>query len=439
MKVLILGGNPAGMSAASRIKRKAPETKVTVLEKTYEVSYGACGLPYYIAGLNDDLDLLRIRKVSEFEAFGIIVHTGCEAIGIDYVRKYVTAIEGDKKRKFEYDRLLIATGTSPKVPLIDGIRLNNIFVLKTIQDAVKIREAIDSHKQVAIIGGGYIGIELAEACVLRNVKSIRIIEAEDRILNTFDSEFGAAAKEELEKRGVFVHTGEFVKEFEGKDGKVNRIITSRGSYDTDIVILSIGITPNTRFAEGIEKLSNGSIVTDVQMRTSQEDVYAAGDCTAVYHRILKKPMMLALGTNANKQGRLAGDSILGKKVCFDRALGTTMLRCVDLELAKTGLSEAEAKEEGIDFKAETVRSRSHARYYPDPAEITVKLVYHSVSHILLGAQIMGRKEAALRIDVFACAIDRRMTTEELGFLDLGYAPMYASVWDVIHIASNASK
>lgn len=441
MRVVVLGGNPAGMSAASRIKRKAPDTDVIVLEKSQEVSYGACGLPYYVAGLNEELDLIRIRKVSEFEKSGICVWTGCAADGINYDEKTVYA-EDERRGRIEvpYDKLVIATGASPQTLPVQGRELKNIYCLKTLQDAEALKNGL-LHKRgnVVIVGGGYIGLELAEACLLQEVKSVRIIEAADRILNVFDEEFGQAAKEELERHGVSVQTGEYVRGFEGRDGKVEEILTDKGSYKADVVIMSVGVSPNTGFTGDIEKLPNGAIITDKEMRTSRKDVYAAGDCATVFHRVLEKPVYIALGTNANKQGRLAGDSVLGKPVCFDRALGTSMLRCMGLELAKTGLSEAEAKASGIDYRVKTVQARSHARYYPEPFLLTVKLVYEAESHRILGAQIMGEKEAAWRIDVFACAIDRGMKTEELGYLDLGYAPMFAGVWDAVQIAANAAK
>lgn len=441
MRVLILGGNPAGMSAASRIIRKSPETEVVVLEKSHEVSYGACGLPYYVAGLNDELDLIRIRKADEFEKSGIRVHLGCEAVGIDYEKKMVTALDQKEGEKtFVYDRLIIATGASPKVPDIPGIHMDGIFCLKTLQDAERLKARLAETKgNVVIVGGGYIGMELAEACLIQKVKSVRIIEAAEQILNVFDAEFADAVCSELKKHGVSVQIGEFVKAFEGTDGTVKRIVTDRGSYEADMVILSIGVTPNTGFVKEVEKLPNGAIVTDTQMKTSKKDVFAAGDCATVYHKVTGKPAYIALGTNANKQGRLAGDSVLGKPVCFDRALGTSMLRCMGLELAKTGLSEKEAAASGIEYKVKTIQARSHARYYPDPYSLTVKLIYGSKDHVILGAQIMGEKEAAWRIDVFACAIDRGMTTEELGYLDLGYAPMFAGVWDAVQIAANAAK
>ena len=441
MKVLIIGGNPAGMSAASRIKRKAPDTEVLVLEKTAEVSYGACGLPYYVAGLNDDLDLIRIRKVPEFEASGVQVKLGREVIGADFAAKQICAqLPDGLQETYHYDKLVIASGSSPKAPPIPGIRQKNIFQLKTLQDAEELKRAISETKgNVVIVGGGYIGLEIAEACLYQKVKSIRIVEALPRVLNVFDPEFSEAVQAELEKHGVMVHTGEMVKSFTGTDGNVTGVVTDKGSYDADVVILSIGVSPNTRWAEGIDKLPNGAISTNGAMETSVKDVYAAGDCATVMHKLLKKPVYFALGTNANKQGRLAGDRVLGKKVDLERALGTSMLRCMDLELAKTGLGEEDAKREGIAYQVKTIKSRSHARYYPNPYELTVKLTVRREDHVLLGAQVMGEKEAAWRIDVFACAIDQEMTVEELGYLDMGYAPPFASVWDAVQIAANAVK
>lgn len=440
MRVLVLGGNPAGMSAAARIKRKAPDTEVVVLEKTQEVSYGACGLPYYVAGLNDDLDLIRIRKVSEFEKSGVNVHLGTEATGIDFNNKIVKANNNGNELEFNYDKLLIATGSSPKVPPIKGIDSKNIFCLKTLEDAENIKRELSlGDKKVVIVGGGYIGIEIAEACVLQKAKSITLVEAQDRVLNVFDDEFSNAFKEELIRNNVDVKTGELVKEFINDNDKVSGVITDKNQYEADLVILAIGVTPNTSFIEGIDKLKNGAIIVNEKMETSIPDVYAAGDCATVYHQILKKPAYIALGTNANKQGRVAGDVIMGKNAKFDRALGTSMLRFMNLEAGKTGIGENEAKENGFDYKVVSIENRSHARYYPDAVMINVKLIYDANTKVILGAEVMGPKEAAWRIDVLAVAIDQKMTTEELGYVDLGYAPMFAPVWDAIHIAANAAK
>lgn len=441
MKLLVIGGNPAGMSAASRVKRRSPETEVVVLEQSHEVSYGACGLPYYIAGLNNDIDLIRIRKIPEFEESGIRVKAGTRAEAVDFAAKRVTCRTdtGDVYTE-TYDKLLIASGSSPKIPPIPGIRKQGILPLKTLEDAQNIKNLLLKKPQnVVIVGGGYIGLEIAEACILQKVPHIRIVEAMDRLLNVFDPEFSEAARLELESHGVHIHTGERVASFEGGDS-VRLVRTDKGEYPADLVILSIGISPNTAFlGNGISKLPNGALVTDTAMRTSVADVWAAGDCASVHHKLLDKPVHIALGTYANKQGRLAGDSILGKPVHFQRALGTSMLRCAGLEFAKTGLGEGECKSSGIPIKTKTVQARSHARYYPDPAILTVKLCYDPETHVLLGAQIMGRKEAAVRINTFAIAVDQGMTTEDLGFVDFGYAPPFAGVWDAVAVAANAAK
>jgi NADPH-dependent 2,4-dienoyl-CoA reductase/sulfur reductase-like enzyme len=220
---------------------------------------------------------------------------------------------------------------------------------------------------------------------------------------------------------------------------VSRVVTDKGEYDADVVIVSIGVVPNTEFAEGLSKLPNGAIVTDGAMQTSERDVFAAGDCASVWHMLLQKPVYIPLGTYANKQGRIAGDSLLGKPASYTRALGTVMLRCMGLEFAKTGLTEAEAKAAGIDAKSLSVRAHSHPHYFPHACEIAIKLCYRAADRVLLGAQMMGERDTAIRIDSIAIAIDRGMTTEELGFADFGYAPPFAGVWDAVAVAANAVK
>lgn len=440
MKIVVIGGNAAGMSAASRAKRKEPQSEVIVLEKTFEVSYGACGLPYYVAGLNNSLDLMRIRSAAEFREAGVDLRLGHAVERVDFAEKTVYGTDADGNAFAEgYDRLLIATGASPRTLNVPGADKANIFTLKTLEDAERLRKALEQTRgNVVIVGGGAIGLELAEACLLQKVKSVRVVEALDQLLPPFDPEFALAAKAELEAHGASVCLNETVQGFTG-GAAVEAVTTGGGSYPADVVVLSAGVVPNTQFLEGIDKLRNGAIRTDKAMRTSVPDVFAAGDCASVWHAVLGQPAYLALGTNANKQGRLAGDSLLGKDVCFERALGTTMVRCMGLEFAKTGLCEREARQAGIDYKVQTVEARSHARYYPDPCAITIKLCYRADDRVLLGAQMMGAKETALRIDALAVAVDQKMTTEELGFVDLGYAPPFASVWDAIHIAANASK
>jgi NADPH-dependent 2,4-dienoyl-CoA reductase/sulfur reductase-like enzyme len=404
------------------------------------VSYGACGLPFYVAGINDNLDLVRVRSVADFERNGIVMRTGHTAERIDFAQKTVLGTTDAGKAFAEtYDRLLIASGARARLLTVPGAQKRNIFTLKTPKDAENLRKAIE-HKRgkVVIIGGGAIGLELAEACLLQKVKCLRIIEATGQLLPGFDEEFARAAKGELEKHGVEVHLSERVSAFSGGE-HVEGVVTDRGPYSADVVIVSIGVVPNTAFAAGLKKLPNGAIETNGSMLTSEPDVFAAGDCASVWHGLLQKPVYIPLGTYANKQGRLAGDVLLGKPVSYTRALGTAMLRVMGLEFARTGLTEAEAKAAGIDAKSVLVRTHSHPHYLPNACDIEIKLCYRASDRVLLGAQMMGARETALRIDPIAIAIDQGMTTEELGFADFGYAPPFAGVWDAVAVAANAAK
>lgn len=440
MKIVVIGANAAGMSAASRIRRREADSEVIVLEATHEVSYGACGLPYYIAGLNDDLNLVRIRSVSDFEKNGIVMRTGHAVEGINFAQKTVVGTTDSGKVFSEsYDRLLIASGAAARRLTVPGGDKRNIITLKTPQDAEHIKKAIaHRHNNVVLIGGGAIGLELAEACLLQKVKSLRIIEAAGQLLPGFEEDFARAAQDELAKHGVHVQLNERVTAFSGGDA-VQRVATDRAEYDADVVIESIGVVPCTEFASGLDKLPNGAIVTDVNMRTSLPDVFAAGDCASVWHALLQKPVYLPLGTYANKQGRLAGDCLVGKEATYSRALGTVMLRCMGLEFAKTGLTETEAKAAGFDVKSVSVRAHSNPHYFPNACDIEIKLCYRASDRVLLGAQMMGAHDTALRIDPIAIAIDQGMTTDELGFADFGYAPPFAGVWDAVAVAANAAK
>lgn len=445
MKVVIIGGNGAGMSAASRIKRKFPETDVTVFEKTSEVSYGACGLPYYISGENPDVDLVRIRKAEKFIESGVDLRLRCAVERIDLAGKTVDVLDqaSGAHSTAGYDKLVIASGAGPIVPPVPGIALPNIFTLKSIEDAERIRARLSQSdvRRVAVIGGGYIGLEVAESCIRLGKETIHVFEAAPYCLTSFDPEFGAAAKAELERNGVQVHVGEAVSEAYG-DGALQGVKTTLGGqYDLDMAIVAIGVRPNTGFLlpGQLDQLKNGAIVVDTAMRTSVPDVYAAGDCCTVTHRITGAQTYIPLATNANKQGRLVGDSVMGLPVDLRRALGTSMLRCAGLEFARTGLNEREAAAAGIPVKSATISAKTHARYYPGSAPITIKLICHRDTDVVLGAQLMGEAETAWRVDVFACAIDRGMTAGELAYLDLAYCPIFSTVWDPILTAANVVK
>lgn len=443
MKIIIIGGVAAGMSAASKIKRIDKNAEVIVYEKGKYLSYGACGLPYFVSNDNDDWRRMIARTREEFESQGISTRLEHEVVKVVPQDKKVVVrnISTGDLIVDQYDRLMIATGASSIMPPIPGTWLKGVYALKSLEDGMALKAASEdpSVKDVVVIGGGYIGIEVVEAMV-KLKKNVRCIEAADRILSSFDAEIAELAAKEIKNHGVQLHTSERVEAILGSD-KVEGIKTDRGAYKADMVIMAIGVRPSTGFLKdtGIRMAKNGAIIVDRELRTSLPDIWAAGDCAEVYHRAMEENVFLPLGTVANKCGRIAGGNIMGRHDKFVGALGSAAIKVLNLEMGRTGMSENDAKRLGIDYRTVIITANDHPAYYPDPAPITIKLIYEKPGKRILGAQAAGRKGAVLRIDTIAVAIHNRMTTEELGMTDLCYAPPFAGVWDAIHIACNAAK
>ncbi|WP_019424152.1 CoA-disulfide reductase [Paenibacillus sp. OSY-SE] len=443
MKIIIIGGVAAGMSAASKIKRTDPDAEVIVYEKGRFLSYGACGLPYYVSGANDDYRKMIARTREQFEQAGIHTRLRHEVIKLVPESKRIMVKDLEKNKVFldHYDKLMIATGTVPVVPPLPGKELPGVHVLKTLEDGIALKEKITSPdiQDVVIVGGGYIGIEVAEAMVELG-KRVRVVELGDRILKTFDQELTDIASQELLAKGVSLNTGEKVEEITGTD-RVSGICTDKGTYPADLVILSVGVKPATGFVKGtdIRVARNGAVIIDREMRTSVEDIYAAGDCAEVYSRVMEENTYIPLGTTANKCGRITGVNLLGKHEKFIGTLGSAAIKVLGLELGRTGMAEEDAKRLAIDYGTVWVSAADHPKYYPDPTPIHLKLIYEKRTGVLLGAQGIGEKGVVLRIDILAVAIHNRMTAAEMGMVDLCYAPPFAGVWDAVHIACNAIK
>lgn len=443
MKIIIIGGVAAGMSAASKVARSDSSAEVVVYEKGGFLSYGACGLPYYVGDFNNDYRRMIARTQEQFAQAGIKTHLFHEVLKVDVEKKQVIVKDIKNGNMFadSYDKLMIATGASSIIPPFPGAELMGVHVLKTLEDGIFLKEyaAVPDIKNVAIVGGGYIGIECAEA-FLNLKKNVRIIEAADRILTPFDKEMSDMAEKELQNNGVKLHLGEKVKGFKGSS-KVEQIETDKGIYDADLVIIAVGVRPNTAFLKGtgIRTAKNGAVIVDREMKTSVDDIYSAGDCALVYNKIMQEDCFLALGTVANKCGRIAGGNILGDHQKFIGALGSAAIKVCDIEMGRTGMGEADAKRLRKKYKTVIVQANDHPAYYPNPTPVTIKLIYEEGTRKLLGAQACGQKGAVMRVDVFAVAIHAGMTTDELGMTDLVYAPPFAGVWDAIHIASNLAK
>ena len=313
--------------------------------------------------------------------------------------------------------------------------------LKTMEDGLLFEKIarIEGVNDVVIVGGGYIGVEMAEA-LLNLKKRVTIVEAADRLLTPFEPEFSEAAAQELEKQGVTLRLKERVTAF--TEEQTHRLVhTTGGQYRADIVVVAIGVVPATDFLKGIglDMARNGALIVDRQQRTNLNDIFAAGDCAVCWNRVAEENYFLPLGTVANKCGRIAGANMAGAHEMFDGALGTAAIKVCGMEMGRTGLTEADARRKGIDYATKLVTTNDHPAYYPNPVKLTIKLLYERGTRRLLGANIAGERSAVLRCDIFATAIHAGLTTDELGMVDLAYAPPFASVWDAVHIAANASK
>ena len=340
--------------------------------------------------------------------------------------------------------MIITTGASAVKPPIKNIDLENVFTLKEFSDGIVLKKAMmkPENKRVVIIGAGYIGLEAAEAAVNLK-KEVRIIQLGDRVIpGSFDKEITDIMEEEIRgHKDVFLNLDEAVSEFEGKDGRVSGVKTNKGVYPADIVILATGVRPNTKFLEGtgIETLKNGAIVIDGRGRSSIKDIYAAGDCATVYHKLKKENVYIPLATTSNKIGRVVGENLAGKDREFKGTLGSAAIKVLDLEAGRTGISSEEAEKMGINYKSVFVHDKNQTSYYPGQEDIYIKIIYDADTKRILGGQLIGKKGAVLRVDVLAAAIDKGMTTDELAYLDLCYAPPFSLTWDPLNVAGNLAK
>ncbi len=443
MKAIVIGGVAAGMSCASKLRRVMPDAEIRVYERGSFLSYGACGLPYYIGGANDDPALLIARTRVQYEKMNIDVRLRCEVTRVDPAAKRITARALDTGEILEdgYDRLMIAVGAGPVMPKIPGADSAGVFYLRSMEDGLFLHEFVrlPEVRHVAVIGGGAIGVEMAEALVNLG-RQVTLLEGAPRILGPYEPEMAELAAQELERRGVRVLAGTRVSGIdEGPQGRV--VKTRSGEIACDMVLMAVGVVPSTGFLRdtGIRMARNGAILVDRELRTSLPDVWAAGDCCTVYHREAQEDYFIPLGTVANKCGRIAGGNMAGGHEKFIGALGTSAIKVFSLEMGRTGLSEADAARLGLRYKTKLVTAQDHPSYYPGPVKLVIKLIYEEGTKRLLGACVAGERNAVLRCDLFALAIHNGMTTDELGMADLAYAPPFAGVWDAVHIAANACK
>jgi NADPH-dependent 2,4-dienoyl-CoA reductase/sulfur reductase-like enzyme len=441
-RTIVVGGVAAGMSAASQIRRRRPETKVTVFERGNYISFGACGMPYNIEDPDRSIEDLVVLSPEEARSQrGIDLRLRHDVTGIDLDRGAVTVkdLENDRELDEPFDALVLATGgRAVRLPL-PGFDLPGVEVLRELGDGAAIKKILeDEPRKAVIVGAGYIGMEMAHVLTARGLE-VTVLEKLPQLLPGWHEETVAVVEETLTGHGVDFHTGVTVEGAEaGPDGRVAAVSTDGGRYDADLVLVAAGVRPNVELASssGLRIGDTGAIWVNQHQQTSHDQVWSAGDCAEAYHRILRRNVWIPLGTTANKQGRIAGANVLGVGQRFRGIVGTAGFVVFDLEVARSGIGEEEAAAEGFDPVAVSIRQSSRAHGYPGGVPIQVHLVADRETGLLLGGELVGREGAALRVDILAAALAGHMTVADLQNFDLVYAPPFAPVWDPLLVAAN---
>ena len=440
MKIVIVGGVAGGATAAARIRRLDEQAEIVVFERSGFVSYANCGLPYYIGEVIDDPEDLTLQTPeSFFSRFRVHMKVHHEVTAIHPDQKSVSVKDLETGAVFEesYDKLLLSPGAKPVIPDLPGIDSSKLFTLRTVEDTFQIKEFVDHNKpkSAVIVGGGFIGLEMAEN--LRHLgMEVTIVQRPKQLMNPFDSDMASFIHSEVRKHGVKLMLGHTVEGFAEQDGGVNVLLKDCAPLHADMVVLAIGVTPESTLAKeaGLALGIKGSILVNDRMETSAPDIYAVGDAVQVKHFVTKQDTLIALAGPANKQGRIAADNICGGDSHYLGSQGSSVIKVFDMTAASTGINETNAKKAGISVDTVILSPMSHAGYYPGGKVMTMKVVFEKETYRLLGAQIVGYDGVDKRIDVLATAIHAGMNATELKNLDLAYAPPYSSAKDPVNMA-----
>jgi NADPH-dependent 2,4-dienoyl-CoA reductase/sulfur reductase-like enzyme len=443
MHIVVIGGSDAGISAALRAREVESSTPVTVIVSDTFPNYSICGLPFYLSGEVPDWHNLAHRTNEEITSAGISLLLNHTAQVIDPTQHRVTMRNADGQlRDLEYDRLVIATGAFPIRPPIQGLDLPGVYLLRTMEDSFSVHTYLGKHspRSAIIVGGGYIGLEMADALTLRGI-AVTVVEHSSSVLKTVDTSLGEIVNAELRKHRVEVVNGVAIERIMQIRGHVEVFGSQGFQQETDMVLVAVGVQPSINVARsaGVAIGEYGAICVTRTMETNVSDVYAAGDCVETWHRLLKRPTYLPLGTTAHKQGRVAGENATGGKVEFAGSLGTQAVKVFDLVIARTGLRDNEAHKAGFDPLTVESRLWDHKVYYPGARELVIRVTGDRKSGHLLGAQMVGywQAEIAKRIDIFATALFHEMLVDDLNQLDLSYTPPVSSPWDPVQMNAQA--
>lgn len=430
MKVIIIGGVAAGTKVAAKLKREDRSAQVTILTKGKDISYAGCGLPYYVGKIIPDREGLVVNTPEKFAGLtGARVITGMEVTKVNRSEKTVEAVnESGEKSTWEYDKLVIASGASPIKPPLPGLELPQVFFMRTPDDAVALREAVEAGgiKRAVVVGGGFIGLEIAENLTSMGVRC-NVLDMAPHVLPGFDEEMQNYVENHLAEHGINTMTG---TRFEGVvgDGKVEKVQTDRRALKADAVVLSIGIRANTAFLDGagIELAPNRTVIVNDHMQTNDEDIYAVGDCAMVYNRITKTRAWSPMGSTANITGRMAAKNIAGKDAAYHGAMGTAVCHLPELNAGKTGLSEAQAKEAGFDAVSVLAVVDDKAHYMPGADSFIIKLIADRESRRLLGVQALGKGSVDKVVDTCVAAIAMGAAVDDIADMDFAYAPPFST-------------
>lgn len=440
MRVIIIGGVAGGATAAARIRRLDEKAEIIIFEKSGYISYANCGLPYYIGGVIEDKEELTLQTPESFwERFNIDVRVQNEALEINPENKTVTVknLKTGEVYTESYDKLLISTGAKPTRPQMQGIDLDNVFTLRTVEDTYNIKDFVDEckPKSAVVVGGGFIGLEVAENLNEMGV-DVTILQRPDHLLNTLDYDMATLVHSRFRKNGVKLKFGVSVQGFEKAERGVDVLIKGEEPINADMVLLAIGVTPDSTLAKnaGLDLGIKDSIVVNDRMETSARNIYAVGDAVQVKHSITGDNAVISLAGPANKQGRIAADNICGGDSRYKGSMGSSVIKIFDMTVASTGLTEKLAKASEIDYDKIVLSPMSHAGYYPGGKVMTMKVVFEKSTQRIIGAQIVGFDGVDKRIDVLATAMNFGATASDLKDLDLAYAPPYSSAKDPVNMA-----
>lgn len=439
MKIVIIGGSAAGMSFAYKYKRNCPEDQIVVIEKRDYVSFGACGLPYFVGDFFSDEAEMFSRTVEQVIADNIDLRIKHTVKQVNFDAKEVE-IEGQDGIYLEnYDRLIIASGASPIIPDFGTYDKKNVHTLVSLEDGHALREkfANPDIKNITIVGGGFIGLEVMEAAHKLD-KNITLVEHATSILSRqFAPELTEIAHSHIREHDVNLLLDTGVVSIE--DSKSGYIVnTTKASHNADLIVLCIGFRPNSQFVD-LPKAKNGAIIIDEFSQTSVKDVYAVGDCALIKNKISNTFEYIALATVANKQGRMLADYLAGNETFFEGMLPSSCLKVLDYQMACTGLTEIQAKDLNLNYKVSHVVDKNQTSYYPGQEQVVARLIYMADTKVIIGAQMIGKKDIVGRINVLALAIDQKLTTQKLGYIDFCYSPPFARTWDILNVIGNVSK